>query len=63
VETDVVAQEPGLVIGRTRLPIVNEGDGLFHIARLRRDDDATATVESLTVQLGDDPLFDEDEII
>lgn len=63
VETEVVAQEPGLVIGRTRLPVVNEGDGLFHIARLRRDDDATATVESLTAQLGDDPLFDEDEII
>ncbi|MGD8879912.1 MAG: succinylglutamate desuccinylase/aspartoacylase family protein, partial [Methyloceanibacter sp.] len=34
-ESEVVADEPGLLVGRTNLPVVNEGDGLFHIARIR----------------------------
>jgi hypothetical protein len=62
-ETEVVVDEPGLLIGRTNLPVVNEGDGLFHIAKLKRSDDAEATIDSLTTQLDEDPLFDEDEII
>lgn len=63
VETEVLADVSGLLIGRTNLPIVNEGDGLFHIAKLRARDDATATIDSLTTQLDADPIFDEDEII
>jgi predicted deacylase len=63
IEIDVVAEQPGLIIGRTNLPIVNEGDGLFHIAHVRRGDDAAATIDSLATQLHADPLFDEDEII
>ncbi|MCP5129347.1 MAG: succinylglutamate desuccinylase/aspartoacylase family protein [Pseudomonadales bacterium] len=31
-EVDVVAEHPGIVIGRTNLPLVYEGDALFHIA-------------------------------
>lgn len=31
-EIDVVAEHPGIVIGRTNLPLVYEGDALFHIA-------------------------------
>lgn len=62
-EHDVVAKAPGLIIGRTNLPIVNEGDGLFHIARVSMSSDPEATIESLTEQLDADPLFDEDEII
>ena len=37
-EREVVADEPGLLVGRTNLPVVNEGDGLFHIARIRHHD-------------------------
>ena len=62
-ETEVIVEEPGLLIGRTNLPAVNEGDGLFHIAKLKRSDDAEAPIDSLTAQLDEDPLFDEDEII
>lgn len=62
IETEIVAEEPGLLVGRTNLPVVNEGDGLFHSARLRRQDDPEATIETLAGQLDDDPLFDEDEI-
>jgi predicted deacylase len=63
IETEIVTEVTGLVIGRTNLPVVNEGDGLFHVAKLKRSDDATATIDSHTAQLEDDPLFDEDEII
>ncbi|WP_020591965.1 succinylglutamate desuccinylase/aspartoacylase family protein [Kiloniella laminariae] len=63
VESEILVEEDGLLIGRTNLPIVNEGDGLFHIARIKRSEDAETTIDSLTTQLEEDPLFDEDEII
>lgn len=63
VEKEVLAQSRGLIIGRTNLPVVNEGDGLFHVADIRAQDAAEATVESLILQLEADPMFDEDEII
>ena len=33
-EVDVVAEHAGIVIGRTNLPLVYEGDALFHIASI-----------------------------
>ena len=63
VETEIVAEETGLIVGRTNLPVVNEGDGLFHVARIRPRDDPAATIDLLAGQLEEDPLFDEDEII
>ncbi len=63
VETEILAEEPGLIVGRTNLPVVNEGDGLFHVARIRPRDDPAATIDLLAGQLEEDPLFDEDEII
>lgn len=63
VETEVVTEQSGLVIGRTNLPIVNEGDGLFHIARIKSSVDSQATIDSLANQLDTDPIFDEEEII
>jgi uncharacterized protein len=62
-EVDIIAEEAGLLIGRTNLPVVNEGDGLFHIARIGNAENAAQTIDSLAAQLGADPLFDEDEII
>lgn len=61
-ETDLLAPGPGILIGRAVLPVVNEGDAVFHLAELhpKADED---TLDALTAQLGDDPLFDEDEII
>lgn len=61
-EEVVKANFSGLVIGRTMLPIVNEGDALFHIAEISR----VPKVDPL-VRIGEetegDPLFDEDEIL
>lgn len=62
-EADVVAEEPGLLIGRTNLPVVNEGDGIFHIARIDRPADAEQTIGALANDLEEHPMFDEDEII
>lgn len=63
IETDILAEEGDLIIGRTNLPIVNEGDGLVHIARLRPQDDPEMLMDNVTSQLNAEPLFDEDEII
>ena len=63
VEHPVLASLSGLIIGRTNLPVVNEGDGLFHVAKILKHDDAKDTIDSLETQLVADPLFDEDEII
>jgi hypothetical protein len=60
---DVIAPHDGIIVGRATLPVVNEGDALFHLAAISSVDHATGTVDSLTTQLEQDPLFDEDEII
>ncbi|WP_037544972.1 succinylglutamate desuccinylase/aspartoacylase family protein [Stappia stellulata] len=58
----VAATTDGLIIGRTNLPIVNEGDALFHVMRVAQGD-AEPALASLNEEIGRDPLFDEDEII
>ena len=43
-KVEVIAQKTGIIIGMTRLPLVNNGDALFHIARF---EDSEAVEESL----------------
>ena len=62
VETDLTAPSDGILIGRAILPVVNEGDAVFHLAALSPTASGD-TVEGLAAQLESDPLFDEDEII
>lgn len=65
-EVEVKAQYPGLIVGRTNLPIVNEGDGLFHIAKIKRSDEAAEAALGhiqTQVEIEAEALFDEDEII
>jgi hypothetical protein len=47
----LVTDAAGIVIGRTNLPVVNRGDAIFHIAKLKKE------------EVQQTPLFDEDEII
>ena len=63
VETEMLADLAGIIVGRSNLPIVNEGDALFHIAELPDPEESGETLEGLTAQLDGDPMFDEDEII
>lgn len=44
-ETAVTSAYNGIVIGRTNLPLVNEGDALFHIARFERVIEAAHKVD------------------
>jgi len=62
-EREVVASRSGFIIGRTELPVVNEGDALFHVAKVSSGGKAEATLDQMANQLDGDPLFDEDEII
>ena len=62
-ETEVTAAEGGLIIGRTNLPVVNQGDALFHVATVRARAAAGEVVGGVEQDVGNDPIFDEDEII
>ena len=44
-ETTVIADHSGLVIGRTQLPIVHQGDALFHVARFEDVGEVAQQVE------------------
>jgi hypothetical protein len=53
-EIDLTATRPGIIVGRAHLPLVNEGDALFHLAELPEGvEPADQTLD----------LPDEDEII
>lgn len=60
IETELVADVTGIIIGRSNLPVVYEGDALFHVAETPR---AEAAADGITAQLDAAPLYDEDEII
>ena len=62
-ERDIHAPFDGLIVGRAVMPVVNEGDAVFHLGRVASVRRAGTAVEGLSAQLGDDPMFDEDEII
>jgi predicted deacylase len=62
-EAQILAPFNGIIVGRAVMPIVNEGDAVFHLARVKSMTKAGDVVGDLNTQLTDDPLFDEDEII
>jgi len=62
VEENVVARRGGLIIGMTKLPIVNRGDALFHIAQISRDEDFSVSLSELQQELRDDPLLSDGEL-
>jgi len=62
-DTDILSPHTGLIIGRSNLPIVNEGDALVHIASVPRAAAARADLDTLEESFEGDPLFDEDEIL
>jgi predicted deacylase len=55
-EAEVRADKPGMIIGRTNLPIVNEGDALFHVAEIGPEREVAAGAQGA-------PPPDEDEIV
>jgi predicted deacylase len=62
-EREIAAPFDGIVIGRAVMPVVNEGDAVYHLARVESVARAETVVDDLAGQVAGDPLFDEDEII
>lgn len=50
-ETPVSAGEAGILIGRSNLPVVNQGDAIFHIAQVHDANSAEKVVEGFHEQL------------
>jgi hypothetical protein len=61
-EVGILSLDAGVVIGRRNMPIVNEGDALFHVG-VTAHPDSEATIERLTSAPQPDFMLDEDEII
>jgi predicted deacylase len=59
----VVANDSGIIIGRSNLPIANRGDALFHIARLKDPEDSESRIGKIEGSLLHAPMPDEDEIV
>jgi predicted deacylase len=63
-EHEVLATSPGIIIGRTNLPLANEGEGLFHIARFESTSAAESTVEAYqTDEVPIDPAMEQESPI
>jgi len=62
VSVHIVSDDDGIIIGRTNLPIVNRGDALFHVARMKDMESSRERVRSIGSELAQ-PMLDEDEII
>jgi predicted deacylase len=52
-EIEIEAPTSGIIIGKTALPLINEGDALYHIARFQAVKDAAEQVETFNEILGD----------
>jgi predicted deacylase len=55
-EDRVLSSTEGIIIGRTNLPLVNEGEALFHIARFKNADALIDTLEDFQQEM--DPTTD-----
>lgn len=62
-DTEITARASGIIIGRTNVPVVNQGDALFHIAKVFNAEKAEDRVGALEQELDDDPLFDDDGLV
>jgi predicted deacylase len=63
IEAEVRAEDGGIIVGRAVMPVVNEGDALYHIAQIARPAKGEETIEQINADLLAAPMFDEDEII
>lgn len=62
-ERAVTSPFEGIVIGHSNLPVVNQGDAVLHVARVRSAERVEGHVERITDALLEDRMLDEDEVI
>ncbi len=53
-EEEVIATISGMVVGKSNIPLVNEGEALFHIARLDKKLDASGKIEEFHQEMDPD---------
>ncbi|WP_202131749.1 succinylglutamate desuccinylase/aspartoacylase domain-containing protein [Aurantiacibacter rhizosphaerae] len=63
VDFKVRAQMDGVIIGKTNLPVVNQGDALMHVAEVRRVETAARRLNQFEEAAFADPMLDEDEVL
>lgn len=60
-EIELYAPNNGIVIGQMRMPLVNEGEALYHIAKFARSDIAAEVVDEFTEEISDEaPYYSDD---
>ena len=59
----ICSESTGIIIGRSNLPVVNQGDALVHVAEVAVPGTAGKRVGQISDAAFADPLFDEDEVI
>ena len=62
-DMQVTSPIAGVIIGRSNLPVVNQGDALMHIAEVERPKTAEGRLSDIEEAVFADRLFDEDEIV
>ncbi|MBN2907107.1 MAG: succinylglutamate desuccinylase/aspartoacylase family protein [Rhodobacteraceae bacterium] len=63
IEAHITAPSPGIIVGRAILPVVNEGNAVFHLAAIAAGDRAEDRIDAWNAELEAEALFDEDEIL
>jgi hypothetical protein len=51
-EVPVLSNTSGVIIGKINLPLVNEGEALYHISRFGEPDSVAETVEQFQLEIG-----------
>jgi hypothetical protein len=59
----VKAPYDGIIIGHATLPVVNQGDAIIHLAKVRAFDDAEVHIDAISEAVLNNPMLDEDEVI
>jgi predicted deacylase len=59
--SEVLAPNSGIIIGQNNIPLVNEGEALYHLARFDESLKAERQVERITEQIDAHPLAEEFE--
>jgi uncharacterized protein len=64
-EDEIRSQYSGIIIGKSNIPLVNEGDALFHIARFEDVQEAAASVEAFQTSAENtpNPTFDDQTLV
>lgn len=64
-DLELRAQYNGVIIGKSNIPLVNEGDALYHIARFEDIKEAAASVEAFqnSADQSPNPIFDDQILI